>query len=75
MSKIVRGSNFHYCIIRGQQLGPSIRYVENTEVMRGRINVKCVVSLQAIGWPNFIKNLSCTPEIQGHFSIWVHLAP
>ena len=36
---------------------------------------KCFVSLQAIWWPNFIKILSCTPEIQGHFSISAHLTP
>ena len=32
MSMIIRGSIFHFCIIRGQYLGPKIIYVENTEL-------------------------------------------
>ena len=29
---IIRGSNFNFCIIRGQYLEPKIIYVENTEL-------------------------------------------
>ena len=82
---IIRGSNFHFCIIRWQYLGPKIIYVENTElkVISRSLEVismsfkffKCFVRLQAIWWPDFIKFRSGTPEIQGHLTIWAHLAP
>ena len=78
MSMIIRGSNFHFCIIRGQYFGPKIIYVENTELKVISMSFyffKCFVRQQAIWWPDFIKFRSCTPEIQGHFTIWAHLAP
>ena len=75
MSKIIRGSNFQYCITRGQQLGPKIRYIENTELKVIRGCIKCFVSLQAIWWPSFINILSSTLEFRATSQfgpIWPH---
>ena len=73
-------SNFLYCIIRGNnldQVSDTLKINTKLKVISRSLEVvsmsfkffKCFVSLHPIWWLNFINILSCTPEIQGHFSI------